>query len=111
MDRQIDSPMPMPWDLVVKKRLENAVGVPWIDTATGVLHCNQKAARLVGLDGPMTEEPHGKTSIGTVGTRCAGGKRDEKDCHCLGLHHNSWAFRPRLSALNWTAIRIFGSCP
>jgi hypothetical protein len=58
MDRQIDSPMPMPWDLVVKKRLENAVGVPWIDTATGVLHCNQKAARLVGLDGPMTEEPH-----------------------------------------------------
>jgi hypothetical protein len=72
MDRQIDSPMPMPWDLVVKKRLENAVGVPWIDTATGVLHCNQKAARLVGLDGPMTEEPHGKTSIGTVGTRRAG---------------------------------------
>jgi hypothetical protein len=21
---------------------------------------------------------------------CEGGKRDEKDCHCLGLHHNSW---------------------
>ena len=32
-----------------KKRLENAAGVLWIDTVSGVLHCYQKAARLVGL--------------------------------------------------------------